>query len=149
MGAVSIVVTVALLLASSNVLEDSLTAIGFPICFYYGFTGIACVVYYRHDLLKSARNLLLLGLAPLIGGLMLFGVGVKAAIYYGHAANVSSPPLAGITLPLWMGIGGMVLGGVLMLASRPFFREYFSRKTETAPPGLLEQPVEHAPAHFF
>jgi hypothetical protein len=35
-----------------------------------------------------------------------------------------------------------------MLASRPFFREFFKRRTETAPPGLLEQPVEHAPAHF-
>ena len=25
-----------------SVLEDSITAIGFPICFYYGFTGVAC-----------------------------------------------------------------------------------------------------------
>ncbi len=38
-GLLSIVVTVVLLLLSSSVLEDSLTAIGFPICFYYGFTG--------------------------------------------------------------------------------------------------------------
>ena len=29
----------------------------------------------------------------------------------------------------------MILGVVLMLVSRPFFREFFSRKTETAPPG--------------
>jgi hypothetical protein len=36
-----------------------------------------------------------------------------------------------------------------MLLSRIPFREFFARKTETAPPGLLEQPVEHAPAHFF
>ncbi len=148
MGAVSVIFTVALLLFSENVLVDSLTAIGFPICFYYGFTGIACAVYYRRELFKSVRNFLLLGLAPLIGGLMLFGVFAKAMIFYGHAENVESPPILGITLPLWMGVGGLLLGVVLMLASRPFFRDFFKRKTEIAPPGLIEQPVEHAPTHF-
>ena len=147
-GLLSIVLTVVLLLLSSSVLEDSLTAIGFPICFYYGFTGVACGFYYRRDLMESARNFLLLGLGPMIGGLMLFGIGIKAAFYYGHAENVSSKPILGITLPLWMGIGGMVLGGVVMIVSRPFFRDYFARKTETAPPGLLEQapPTEPTPA---
>ncbi|HEY2767596.1 MAG TPA: APC family permease [Solirubrobacteraceae bacterium] len=144
-GLLAIIVTVVLLLLSNSVLEDSLLAIGFPICFYYGFTGIACGWYYRHDLTESARNFLLLGLGPLLGGLMLFGIGIKAAFFYGHAENVESPPIAGITLPLWMGIGGMVLGGVIMIASRPFFKEFFSRKTETAPPGLLKQPPPTGP----
>jgi amino acid transporter len=148
MGAVSIVVTVVLLLISESVLADSLIALGFPICFYYGFTGIACVVYYRHELFKSVRKFLLLGLAPLAGALMLFGVFGKAATFYRHEANVESPPIAGVTLPLWLGIGGLALGVALMLLSRPFFRDFFARKTETAPVGLLEQPVEHAPAHF-
>src|SRR5271155_657265 len=139
-GALSIAITVALLLLSASVLSDSLTAIGFPICFYYCFTGIGCAWYYRHELGKSARNLFLLGIGPVLGGLMLFGVGIKAAFYYGHAENVSSKPILGITLPLWMGIGGMVLGAIIMLISRPYFRDYFSRKTETAPPGLLDQP---------
>ena len=148
MGAISIAVTVPLILISESVLADSLTATGFGICFYYGFTGIACAVYYRRELLKSARKLLMLGIVPLAGAAILFGVFVKAAIFYGHKANVESPPIAGITLPLWLGIGGLLLGFVLMLVSRLYFRAYFSRKTETAPPGLLEQPVEHAPAHF-
>jgi amino acid transporter len=147
-GLLSIAVTVPLILISESVLADSLTAIGFPICFYYGFTGIACAVYYRRELFKSVRKFLLLGLGPLVGGLMLFGIGGYAAVYYGHKANVESAPIAGITLPLWLGIGGLILGFVAMLASRPVFREYFRRKTETAPPGLLERPVEHAPAHF-
>ena len=144
-GALSIILTVVLLLLSESVLEDSLTAIGFPICFYYGFTGVACGFYYRHELTDSARNLLLLGIGPLLGGLMLFGIGIKAAFYYGHAENVSSKPILDITLPLWMGIGGMVLGGVIMIVSRPFFRDYFARKPETAPPGLLEQPPPTEP----
>jgi amino acid transporter len=141
-GALSIIITVVLLLLSSSVLEDSLTAIGFPICFYYGFTGVACGYYYRHELGKSARNLLLLGIGPLLGGLMLFGIGIKAAFYYGHAENVSSKPLLGITLPLWFGIGGMLLGVIIMLGSRPFFKEFFSRRREVAPEGILERPPE-------
>jgi amino acid transporter len=145
-GLLSIIITVPLLLLSSSVLEDSITAIGFPICFYYGFTGVACPIYYRHELRKSARNFLLLGAGPLIGGLMLWGVGLKAMIYYGHAENVSSKPILGITLPLWMGIGGMVLGVLIMLASRPVFKEFFSRKLETAPPGVLEHPPVVVPA---
>jgi len=139
-GLLSIIVTVVLLLLSESVLVDSVTAIGFPICFYYGFTGVACGWYFRHELGKSARNFLLLGLGPLIGGLMLWGVGVKAAFYYGHTENVESKPILGITLPLWMGIGGMVLGAIIMVASRPYFKEFFARKTETAPPGVLDQP---------
>jgi amino acid transporter len=144
-GVLSVVITVVLLLLSESVLVDSVTAIGFPICFYYGFTGVACGWYYRRDLTESVRNFLMLGLGPLIGGLILFGVGVKAAIYYGHAANVESKPILHVTLPLWMGIGGMILGGVIMLISRPFFKEFFSRKTETAPTGLLKQPPPTGP----
>lgn len=144
-GFLAIVVTIVLLLLSSSILEDSLVSIGFPICFYYGFTGIACGIYYRHELTKSARNLLLLGVAPFIGGLMLFGIGIKAAFYYGHAENVSSSPILGITLPLWMGVGGMILGAIIMIVSGPFFRQFFSRKTETAPPGVLEHPPAVVP----
>ena len=83
-------ITIVLLLLSESVLADSLTAIGFPICFYYGFTGVACAWYYRHELTESTRNFLLLGVGPVLGGLMLFGVGIKAAFYYGHTANVES-----------------------------------------------------------
>jgi amino acid transporter len=144
-GLLSIIVTVVLLLLSASVLVDSVTAIGFPICFYYGFTGVACGWYFRHELGRSARNFLLLGVGPLIGGLMLWGVGLKAAFYYGHTANVESKPILGITLPLWMGIGGMVLGGIIMIVSRPYFKEFFARKTETAPPDLLEKPPPTGP----
>ena len=52
---------------------------------------------------------------------MLFGVGIKAVFYYGHAENVASKPILGITLPLWMGIGGMILGAIIMVISRPYF----------------------------
>jgi amino acid transporter len=144
-GALAIAITIALLLLSESVLSDSLTAIGFPICFYYGFTGVACTWYFRHELRKSTHNMLLMGIGPLLGGLMLFGIGIKAAFYYGHTANVESAPILGITLPLWMGIGGMILGAIIMLISRPCFREFFARKPEVAAPDLLDRPPPTEP----
>jgi hypothetical protein len=86
----------------------------------------------------------MLGVVPGLGGLMLFGVMVKAAIFYGEAKNVESAPLAGITLPLWFGIGGLIIGVILMIASRRSFKEFFSRKPETAPPGILDEPPAQA-----
>jgi amino acid transporter len=146
-GVLSIMMTVAMLLLSASVLEDAIVGIGFPIVFYYGWTGIACAVYYRREVTKSVRNFLLLGLGPLLGGAMLWGVGIKALLYYGHKANVSSKPILGITLPLWLGVGGMILGFLLMLVSRRYFSEFFSRKRETAPPGILDEPPpERIPA---
>jgi amino acid transporter len=139
-GALSIMMTITMLLLSSSVLEDAIVGIGFPIVFYYGWTGIACAVYYRRELTKSLKNFFLLGVGPLLGGAMLWGVGIKALTYYGHKANVSSKPILGITLPLWLGVGGMILGFIVMLASRRYFRTFFSRKRETAPPGILEEP---------
>ena len=57
--------TVALLALNpdQNVLGDSISALGFAVCFYYGFTGLACAVYFRRELLKSARNFIFAGLS--------------------------------------------------------------------------------------
>ena len=53
---------------------------------------------------------------------------------------------AGLTLaPIGRRIGGMILGGVIMIASRPFFKAFFSRKRETAPPDVLEEPPPTGP----
>jgi amino acid transporter len=148
-GLISIATTVPLILISSAVLELAVVALGIPVCFYYGSTGLACAWYYRRELLSSARRLLLVGVGPLLGGLMFYGIGIYAIIYYGKAANAEGKIYAGLTLPIWFGGIGMVLGLVLMVLLRPRYREFFSRRTETAPAGLLDQPVEHTPAHLM
>ena len=55
MGALSIVWTVLLIgfNPAQNVLGDSITALGFSVCFYYGFTGLACAVYFRTRALQE------------------------------------------------------------------------------------------------
>jgi amino acid transporter len=148
-GVLSILVAVPLILISETVLELAVVALGIPVCFYYGSTGLACAWYYRREIFTSARKFLLVGLAPLIGGLMFYAIGGYAIYYYGKAANSEGKIYAGLTLPLWFGLIGMVIGGVLMVASRFYFRPFFARKTEIAPLGLLDQPVEHAPAHLM
>jgi amino acid transporter len=145
MGGLSILWTIALLALnpSQNVLGDTISALGFSVCFYYGFTGIACAVYYRRELFKSFRNFFFAGLVPFVGGLMLFGVAVKAYDYYSTAGNNYSKPLAGIETPIVVGIGGLILGVVLMFASWPFYRGFFSRRwLEAADPAVLAPDVE-------
>jgi amino acid transporter len=148
-GLISIAVAVPLLLISHTVLELAVVALGIPVCFYYGTTGFACAWYYRREIFRSPRKFLLVGLAPFVGGLMFYGIGIYAIKYYGHKANAEGKQYLGLTLPIWFGGIGMVLGFVLMLISRLRFREFFSRRTEAAPVGILDQPVEHAPAHLW
>jgi amino acid transporter len=148
MGGLSIVWTIALLALNpkQNVLGDTISALGFAVCFYYGFTGLACAFYYRRELLKSARNFILAGLIPLVGGLMLFGIAVKAFSYYSKAGNNYSKPLIGIQTPILVGVGGLILGVVLMFASWPFFPEFFRRKPGEAVDPVVLEPAAAAPA---
>jgi amino acid transporter len=147
-GLLSIAVSVPLLLISSAVLELAVVALGIPVCFYYGSTGFACAWYYRDEIFKSAKKFLLVGLAPFVGGLMFYGVGIYAIKFYGHKVNAEGKEYLGLTLPIWFGCIGMGVGAVLMIVSRPFYKQFFSRKTEVAPEGILDAPLEHAPAHF-
>jgi len=148
MGGLSIVWTIALLAfnPSQNVLGDTISALGFSVCFYYGFTGLACAFYFRRDLFKSARNFFLAGLIPLVGGLMMIYVGIKAYSYYSTPGNNYSHALLGIQTPILVGIGGLIVGIVLMFASWPFFPEFFSRKLETADPDVLVADARHQTA---
>jgi amino acid transporter len=152
MGVVSIVWTVLVMALNpaQNVLGDSISALGFAICFYYGFTGLACVIYFRREITRSVRNFVLAGLAPFAGFVMLTYIFIKAAHDYSQEGFNYSPPFLGIEVPIVIGIGGLLLGVVAMLFAMIPYREYFTKKpyTEVSPPGLLEAPVEHAPLHL-
>jgi amino acid transporter len=137
MGAVSIIWFVAIVNISTNVLADSVVAIGFAISFYYGLTGFACAIYFRRELLKSAKNFIYIGVLPVVGGGMLTGIFVKALIYYQDPANSSSKPILGIGAPVVIGIGSLLLGVVLMGIARFTYTDFFARKLEVADPAVL------------
>jgi amino acid transporter len=152
MGAASIVWTVFVMALNpaQNVLGDSISALGFAIAFYYGFTGLACVVYFRRELTRSVRNFFLAGVVPFLGFAMLAYVFVKAFHDYSQKDFNYSPPFLGIQVPIVIGIGGLLLGVVAMLFAMVPYRNFFRQKpyTEVSEPGLLERPVERAPTHF-
>jgi amino acid transporter len=76
MGGVSIVMySLMNYLSGGNVIADSVTAIGVWIAFYYGLTGWTCLWYYRKVLTRSSRDLLMKGVLPGLGGLILFAAG--------------------------------------------------------------------------
>jgi amino acid transporter len=86
MGVVSTIVYV-FLSATSHVVDgtqdligDAFTSLALTIAFYYGFTGFACVIFYRRELFKSVKNFLYIGVLPMFGGLVLTWVLVKAVI---------------------------------------------------------------------
>ncbi len=89
---------------------------------------------------KSARNLLLLGLAPLLGGLMLFGDRHQGGLLLRPNGTTSNPSRSSASrCRCGWASAGCSSARSSMLVSRPYFREFFSRKTETAAPDLLER----------
>jgi amino acid transporter len=139
MGALSAVWTVFLIKidTSGNVLNDSITALGFSVCFYYGFTGLACGWYYRRELFKSARGFVLAGVVPVLGGVAMAFIFVKAWIAESNSSYNYSAPVFGIQMPILIGIGSLLLGIPLMLLTAAKLRPFFRRKTEVAPPGII------------
>jgi amino acid transporter len=133
MGAVSLVWFVAVNQLSADVLGDSVSALGFQIAFYYGLTGLACVIYYRRALLGNARTFVSAGVLPLLGFLALAAVVVKAFHDYSQPGFNYSPPLLGVQVPIVIGIGGLLAGAVLMLWAGATYRDFFRRRPEVLP----------------
>ena len=153
MGGVSIVLYVVMNYVSNgnSVIEDSVSALGVWIAFYYGLTGFSSVWYYRKSLRESARTLWLRGILPLVGGLILWFAMFWSFWYYWNPVNSYSH----FTFPgtdrviggvFALDVGTVILGIVLMyvwMAFRPaFFRgEILNRDTPTRVPTDIGVPV--------
>jgi amino acid transporter len=145
MGVASIVWYVGLTLASEDILYDSLAALGLMIAFYIGLTGFACAIYYRRELLRSVKNFFFVGVAPFLGGVILFYLLIKNAIELSDPANSESGnSWLGVGPPLLIGVFFLVLGLVLMVIQWRALPDFFRRKAEVAPAGFLEGEAEIA-----
>jgi amino acid transporter len=127
MGILSVAWYIGLKVTSENILYDAIAALGLMIAFYYGLTGYACALYYRKELVKSPRNLVLMGILPLAGGLILTWAFVQSVIDLSDPANsYSGVSWFGVSVPLAVTIAFILLGLVLMilwwLRSPEFFR---------------------------
>jgi hypothetical protein len=121
------------------VLSDSLSALGLMIAFYYGLTGLACVIYFRRELFKSLRNFFYVGLLPFIGFLSLGYIFVRSAKDLSAADYGDSGAVLGIGVPFVIGIGGLLLGVILMIFYNGLRPEFFQSKREIADPALLQE----------
>jgi amino acid transporter len=144
MGGASIIFYVALTILSSNILGDSIAAVGLMIAFYYGMTGFACVWYYRKDLGNGGRDLLMKGILPLLGGVMLLGAFLIACKQYA-ATDYGNTVILGIGGVFVIGVGALLVGAVLMLfaywSAPAFFRgETLPRKDVVLVVPSMEDP---------
>jgi amino acid transporter len=96
-----------------TIMTDAIDAIGLQICIYYSLAGLAVVVLYRRQLLKSPSNFIFMGLWPLVG-----------AVFMGYLFVEAIPQLNAQTL--WVGLGAMALGLIPMFyywsQKNPYFK---------------------------
>jgi amino acid transporter len=145
MGLVSIALYIPFnYIAGGNPIGDAVTAIGLYIAFYYGLTAFSCVWYYRKTLTSSARNLVMQGILPFLGGLIMYAAG----IYSLQSDWVASNSLTSWTIPgLQWQVGGIflialgaalvgVLGFIFMRVTAPAFfkKQTLTRGTPTLVP---------------
>ncbi len=138
MGVVSTLVYVLLSATSPvNLIGDAFTSLALTIAFYYGFTGFACVIFYRRELLKSTRNFLYIGVLPFFGGAVLTWVLIKAILVYSKPHAGFAKPFLGIGSPIAIAILMIIIGLVLMIVQRITMPEYFKRRPEVVDPSVL------------
>jgi amino acid transporter len=134
-GVLSIVWYVGLTLLSQNVLYDSIAALGLAIAFYYGINGYAVPLFYRHQILQSARKFIFLALFPLLGGIALtwvFAASLDQLFYPANSASGTS--WFGVGPPFVIGLGFIVSGVIVMFVAERFLKRskpFFARKMET------------------
>ncbi len=117
-------------LISQNFLFDSLSALSIVVAFYYALTGIACAIYWRKELRRSLKGLLFVGVAPVIGAIVLAVLLVAAVREYADpATSYSGEAILGVGPPLFMAVLIFVLGVIAMFISRATFaKRYFERR---------------------
>jgi amino acid transporter len=135
MGVLSIAWYVGLTIVSEGILFDSIAALGLMIAFYYGLTGFACPIYYRRELFKNAKNAIMIGLAPLLGALILTWLFIKSCIDLSDPENSESgDSWFGFGPPLVIGLGFLLFGVVLMFLQQRADPEFFRRRPEVVGP---------------
>ena len=134
MGAVSILFYVLFTLVSSNLLTALIGSVGLMIAFYYGLTGFACAWFYRKDLTKSARDFMMRGVVPLLGGLILLVVFVYGLVQYAKPDwltddDGNNVTILGFGAVAVVGIGALVLGVIVMVIWWLMSPDYFRGRT--------------------
>ncbi|MET7368819.1 APC family permease [Streptomyces sp. NPDC005566] len=123
---------------SENALFDSLTALSLLIAFYYALTGVACAIYYRRHLTESLRNLVLIGIGPLVGAGLLTWLLVRSVMDMADPENsYTGTSWFGLGPPLVIGIGISVVGVVIMVVWRLRSATFWTERRSVVDPDLV------------
>lgn len=118
-GGAAILWYVGASIVSDNFLFDSLSALSLLIALYYGLTGLACAIYWRHRLLTSVKAFLLIGVGPVLGALMLFYLLFASFRELASpSASYTGTSVLGIGVPLAIALFFIALGVILMVVHR-------------------------------
>ena len=123
----SIATIVALTLASSDFIGLAILAIGLMVAAYYAVTAIAAIVYFAPDPRRGPGTLVIAGILPALGALLMIVAFVASAVDMARPEYVGESIL-GVGTVFWIGVGALLLGIVVTLVLRPVFPEFFSRR---------------------
>ena len=121
-------------ISAGHVIADSVDSLGTMIAFYYGLTGFSCFWYYRKQLTQSVHNFFIQGLAPLIGGLILWSILGWTFWYYWNPVNSYTHfELFGREIggTFTLDVGALVLGFILMFTMNALRPAFFRGETLT------------------
>lgn len=143
---IAIVWYVVISVLSENALFDSLTALSLLIAFYYALTGIACAVYHRRHLTESLRNLVLIGIGPVVGAILLAWLLVLSIRDMANPANsYSGTSWLGVGPPLVIGVGIFLAGVLVMLWWRLQDGRFWQERAGLADPDIVRGIKQAAP----
>ncbi|MFI0986988.1 APC family permease [Streptomyces exfoliatus] len=123
-GAAAAILLVTLSLVSRAFLGDAILCVGLLIACYYGITALACVWYFRKRLRDSPRSLLLRGVLPLTGGLLMLAAFARSA-YDMFDPAYGSTSFHGIGGVFLLGTGSLTAGLLAVLTARSRFPRFF------------------------
>ncbi|MFE8949363.1 APC family permease [Streptomyces sp. NPDC007856] len=131
-GVVAVALLAALSFAAPSFLGDAVLCIGLLVCAYYGATAFACAWHFRRDLRTSTQALLVKGLLPLAGGLMMLAAFARSA-WDMVDPSYGATSIDGIGGVFLLGIGSILLGLPLTALLRLRFPDFFrnGRRTVT------------------
>lgn len=123
-GATTAALLVMLQLLSARFLGDAILSVGLLIAGYYGTTALACVWHFRKQLRDSPRDLLMKGLFPLLGAVMMLAAFARSA-HDMYAPTYGSTSFHGVGGVFLLGAGSIALGVAAVLIARSRFPRFF------------------------
>ena len=125
---ITMAITLGLTAISADFIGLAILSVGLMIAAYYAATALASVVYFAPLMRTSASALILKGVLPGLGALLMIGAFAYSAV------DMLSPEYAGLSWlglgsVFWIGIGALALGLLVTTVIRPRLRPFFSGET--------------------